>query len=226
MVKRVYKKKSYKKRGYIKPTYKNIVRIVKEVEGELKHYQFPLLANYGSISTTTTTWIENLLTYIPQGVGDGQRIGTKINLMGWKLEGNLVSGYTGTVGSDQFNNVRLVIGEYEMGNTSGGYGPLYGAGLAGATGDLRKDTCNTLIRKYTDKMIPLYPNGSLGSYALPVNRFIKIHKWFKKPYTISYTSSLATTGNSGLWLSAWSDSSSTPSPGFVTGYCTVYYRDT
>lgn len=206
--------------------YRTVKKIVKATEGEIKHYNFPLLANYGTItSSNNTTWNESLLSYIANGNADGQRIGSKINLMGWKMDAVLMSGYTGAVGSDSYDNLRMVIAEYDLGNTVLGLGPLTNYSIDAHSTDIRKDTCLPLIRKLEDKYISIYPQGSIGSYASPKGFRLKSKRWFPKPYTITFTSTLATSGNTGLWLSMWSDSTASPSPGFVSGYLTVYYRD-
>lgn len=193
---------------------------------ETKHYEVTTVSVFNSIGTG---WTETLMSYIAAGAAENQRVGSKIAITGFKINGLIESAWTTNVGGDAFNCLRYVVYLSNAGYLIGGATPLVSNSLNVNT-SLRTDTASVVLQPFRDRYIAMKPsyglyNGASGTAGGPALMEFTDFVKFKKPLEIEYNSSSAAAGNKGLWIGFISDSSAMPNPGFIMGYMTTYYKD-
>lgn len=178
-----------------------------------------------SFSSLPNTWTEvDLCDSITCGYDISQRIGRKISISSFSLEGVLHGGQSGVVADDRYNTVRFVLGLWRhntpcVTNAFTMDSLINKAGFS-STGGV------SLVRKYRDfKVILTSPSPDTTGY-MPALKKIKIFIKFRKPLVISFPSVSATsTQNTYFVLSMLSDSSLPPNPGFIAGSYTITWYD-
>jgi len=169
----------------------------------------------------STTWVESELANIGQGTSLITRIGNQVRLIRGEIFGIICPGISGTAIDDSYNVLRIVIGVYRW----SGVTPLATGGASlNAPVATNYNTAGRLVRKLYDSYIPLSAAtiGISSGYA-PRPRNFSLR--FPLKYTVVYGSSDATQANMILVMSCISDSTTSPNPGFVSGYTRVYYTD-
>jgi len=208
-------------------TRKAVARVVRQVmrrSVELKRITpIPLTTSFTTISSA---WTEvNFADAITSNASDiGNRIGRKIAIRSFYLDGVLQGGQSNLSTDDRFNTVRFVVGLWR--NTlpcaSSGFdmsSMINQSGLS-TTGGVN------LIRKYRDFKVVLQSPGQDTTGYLPAVRKVRIYIKFRKPIVITFGSTNATTDqDKRLYLSVRSDSIAPPSPGFVNGSYTATWYD-
>lgn len=168
---------------------------------ELKYSTRILSFDFGTIATTP--WSEHdFCTDITSGSAGSQRIGRKIAIEGFEINGVLTAG-------DAVNTLRFVLGSYSSGIT-----PLQTAG-ATISHYLSPDAIPGMVHKFWDQYVTLDTDNR---DAVPFHKVVT----FNPPLIIDYPT---TVPNTNLVLSILSDSGATPYPGFTAGWSKVSFRD-
>lgn len=221
-----YKKsnrKYYKPRKYSRRmAFKKAMKLYSETK--IKDYDIMTVFGSGTCGTVQS-WVGQNLTAIDQGTEISERIGRKIQVVGLYIEGVLESGYAAVAG-DPFNQVRYNLSRFE--DKGWATNPLTDASVNAKNGVLRKTNVQGFIKQYSDRMIVLQPTywHSGNGVAGPSFKKVKIYKAFKNPITISYTSMAGmSNADTALWFHMWTDSAVVPSPAFVSGRISVYFKD-
>lgn len=191
---------------------------------EKKQYTLSLLSNFNSI---TTAGRDQLVTGITTGGENFQRIGNRISIHSIELKGVLVGGQTGTSADDNVNIVRLILGVWKAGWTSPVVNWISSVPSA-MNQPLNKQSLfagSKIQKKLLDQYISLPVQVALSAgYAqnpVPVSFF---HR-FKTPLRMEYPDGGTAAADLAIYLSAISDSTTIPSPGFSQGYILVTYTD-
>lgn len=206
-----------------RPTSKPaLVKLIKSTISKAAEHKWGvvgnLLGDFPSIpSATYTSWMEKDCTSLVQGSDSiGNRIGRKIRLTGFHLDGVMMGGQVNGASDDAFNYVRLIVALNEE-----------AVSLNGATDSRFPITKNYnssgLIKKLVDKTIMLNVQGKNSTGYIPAGKHVVIHK--KLNEVINYEGTGAGTADKHLVLSLQSDSILVPSPGFVTGYYYITFED-
>lgn len=210
--KRSYGKKYVTKREMYKAIHKNI---------ENKIAYGTMVSHFNSIGST---WNEQVFNKIEQGTVLNKRIGNVITIRSIEFNGVITGGASGTFVDDVYNMVRIVIALWDGNDDT----PLLTASWS-SDYPLRKSlspTASTLIKKLYDKYIPLPAQGYDGTEGvIPGVRKFKYYKYFKKGVKVTFSDNTKDYPDKRLILSAISDSSLAPSPGFISGYWVITYED-
>lgn len=207
------KRKTYKKR---KPVSKAVVSYVNRTISrnvEKKFYPIQLTNEFSSISTT---WVEEDTCAVAQGVSYGGRIGNKIRITSFELQGVI-----STQAADNYNTIRIVLALWEQGAgtsplaTLGNAPPTYGVDSPIKT---KYGTKGLMLRKFWDKYI-LLEEGTGKSKCL------NYYKKFKKPIEIQYGDNTTTYPSKRLILSVISDSGAVTHPYMSAGYFITNFED-
>lgn len=212
------KKGYYPKKKYVtkREMYKAIHR---NVENKIQYGS--MLTKFNSIGNT---WNEQIFNKIEQGPAVNKRIGNTITIKSIEFNGVITGGASGTFIDDVYNMVRIVIALWDGNDDT----PL---GTASWSVDYPLRRClsptgSTLIKKLYDKYIPLQSVGYDGTEGiLPGVRKFKYYKYFKKGAKVTYSDNTKDYPDRRLIMSAISDSSVAPSPGFIAGYWVITYED-
>jgi len=195
---------------------------------EPKIVPYSLATDYPAIDNT---WHEHNFGVLAEGVAGQQRLGERYYIESIYLTGHLMGGQS-VAADDPYNFVRIVIGLWNMG---AGTTPL--ASLAAQmddplwkkapfTGVDPAGLAQNLKWKIWDKTIKLQSPGMMADGDLmPAVRNVTYYKKFKKPIVMQFGNVATTYANHSLIVSMISDSSLAPSPGFLTGYIYVKFRD-
>lgn len=224
----VYRRRRFVRRARPARTrrVKTIARVARRVVMRMSElHRLTPVALTSSMGSISSTWHEiDLCDDIAMGGDLGQRIGRKIAVNSFYLDGVLQGGQTNLATDDRFNTVRFVLGLWRsrtpctansltmssMINKSG-YGVTGGA---------------SLIRKFRDFKVILSTPGADSTGYLPAVRKVRIYVKFRRPITILFPASAATTTQSMfLILSVISDSVAIPNPGFTNGSFTLSWYD-
>lgn len=242
------KKRSYTRKR--RTTVRKLYKMVRRQRPEMKRVRFahtalgqnpfsPSLSqvNFASpVSYDNGTKIAALCSSIPQGVGDSNRVGSKITLRGVHIDliGQIKDGLTSF---NTYQQLRLLLISPKR------HGPLLGGApdaqtfsqrlFTNVSGELQwaapVDTDN--FRVLYDKRVYLTwkPTVSAAqnlSYSAPsVRRFRKFVRFNK---TIQWPIGSSILAQNDVYLVAISDdgeSANTGSPGFVAGFVNIYYTD-
>lgn len=204
------------------------VRLVKQIvkkeidsaiEDKFRVISLPA-STWGSVSTS---WAEGALEQIAQGTNQGQRIGNKIQIKSFEINGVLTGGQTvpHTNLDDEINRVRMVMGVYN------GYQNVTPMTTSGITSNTPVDhtTCRGLGYRFYDKWHVLTSDNDLSVGWQVTSKPFRYVKRFKRPLTINYSDTGANTANKALVISMISDSTAVPNVGFTHGYLKVIYQD-
>lgn len=213
------KKGSWRRRPRI---YKSVVE-KKSIESYLNVY-------YSSIGSTT--WTEQTLANIVQGMDINARIGRKISVLGVYLDGLLQGGFSGGAADDAYNVVRILLTTCRgltaapmqtMGATLDC--PIKAKGRAEALEPINdRDILRSVLydKQYilNAKMVDTDGTGYVGG-----PRRVRISHTFKRPLSVTWGTSGTNSPSVSLWLSMLSDSTIAPSPGFIYGTLKVIFVD-
>lgn len=172
--------------------------------------------------TLSSSWSEKSYTtptYIPVGTSSLARIGTKIAITGFYLQGTLAGGQANTALDDRVNTVRMILGLWTSST------PMATIGTPNPMDAPLMRNFNSgglLLRKFMDRRISLVSPGKDSTGYMTAQRLVKIYYKFRKPIAIDYS---AATVNRNLVLSIVSDSSAVPSPGFTSGFVYLTFKD-
>lgn len=224
----VYRRRRFVRRSRPARTrrVKTIARVARRVVRRMAELHRTTPANLtASIGSITSSWNEiDLCDNIATGVDIGQRIGRKIAINSFYLDGVLQGGQSNLAADDAFNTVRFVLGLWRSQAPcalSGlDIGSMINKSGYSATGGV------SLIRKYRDFKVILASPGADSTGYLPAVRKVRIYVKFRRPITISFPATAATTTQSMfLILSVISDSVAIPNPGFISGRYTLTWHD-
>lgn len=228
---RWHRSRRYRHKG--RAMTKKIKRVVSRMS-ETKINTVSLTTFFNSVGVT---WVEKDIGVLGQGTTDVQRIGDKYQFLGFRLWGT-ISGAQGTAYlQDTYNQIRMVCTVW---TGSCGDTPLATAvqGLdSPLSRDRRYDTGMDSTywkqngrRKLLDKWIILRTagmadNATDGVHYLPAIKRVHAHVRLRKPITISYATSATTYPSLRIFLAMKSDSQFVPNPGFINGWCQMYFKD-
>jgi hypothetical protein len=176
-----------------------------------------------SSSGIGNTWTEASTDFV-QGAGLAQRIGNKISITELSFAGMLCGGQSNLALDDNRNWFRLVLGIWKNPSVgaSSSHTPLYSNSVPSSM-PLDKSTAPTLIYKVFDKSIPLNSPGRDSTGYMPAQKFVSCTYKFRRPVVITWD--VNGVPDKQIFMSAVSDSSAAPSPGFVSGYLKVAWID-
>lgn len=172
--------------------------------------------------TLSSVWTEKsytTATFIPTGTTSLARVGTKIAITGFYLQGTLAGGQANSALDDRVNTVRMILGLWTSAT------PMATIGTANPLDAPLLKNLNSgglLLRKYLDRRISLVSPGRDSTGYMTAQRLVKIYYRFRKPIVINYSASAV---NRNLVLSIVSDSSAVPSPGFTSGCVYLTFKD-
>jgi len=173
----------------------------------------------GFHSVSSAAWNEQLLCNPAQGTTQATRIGNRIGIVSIQIRGIICPGATAAAGDDPYNNMRIVLGMWDIAT------PLQTAG-ATLNSYISKDVTagHDLTRKLYDKFFTLH-TGGLGAVAgyVPINRPFNYSRKFKRPIQCQWDA--VGVANHYLVLSMLSDSAAPSHPGIVPGYVVVKFID-
>ena len=158
------------------------------------------------------------------GADLNHRIGRKIAVTSFYLDGVLQGGQSNLAADDAFNTIRFVLGLWRERapctlNGLNISSMINKSGYA-VTGGV------SLIRKYRDFKVILSTPGADSTGYLPAVRKFKIYVKFRRPINIMFPATTATTTqNKFLILSVISDSVAPPNPGFISGTYSLSWFD-
>ena len=178
-----------------------------------------------SMGSITTTWNEiSLCDTIAVGADLNHRVARKIAVTSFYLDGVLSGGQSNLATDDRFNTIRFILGLWRSRVPCATEGlnisSMINKSGFGFTGGV------SLIRKYRDFKVILSTPGADSTGYLPAVRKFKIYVKFRRPITISFPATTATTTQDKyLILSVISDSVAPPNPGFISGTYSISWFD-
>lgn len=152
-----------------------------------------------------------------QGTNYNQRVGDKINIVGYQFYGQLQGGQSNLATDEKTNYVRIMIMSTQQGASPT---PLPNFDLP-----INRQTVPNVMKVYIDRMISLQTPGRDSTGYLPATRMVKFNVKLRKPFVIKFPQSGSTTPVVDLICWAVSDSSVVPNPGFLNGWLRVFYTD-
>lgn len=201
----------------------NIVKRALDTNTEDKETSVTMASGFSSIGNT---WAEYNPFPIAQGVQRSQRVGNRIRLKSLELRGTIVAGAVESALDDPWNVVRIVIGLYNLTNTTNTPMTYATIGINDPISPSR--LLGNLVKKiYYDKYIPLQVTGSAKSGSVgyaPTVRAWQFKKYFKNVF-INYIDTGITNPNQQVFISMISDSSGVPNPGFTLGWIRAVFED-
>lgn len=224
----VYRRRRFVRRARPARTrrVKTIARVARRVVKRMAELHRTAPANLtASMGTITSIWNEiDLCDNIATGADVGQRLGRRIAINSFYLDGVLSGGQVNSNLDDAFNTVRFVLGLWRSQGpcaaNSLDIGSMINKSGYSATGGV------ALIRKYRDFKVILASPGADSSGYLPAVRKVRIYVKFRRPINITFPATAATTTQSVfLILSVISDSVAVPNPGFISGRYTLTWHD-
>lgn len=231
---RFYSRRSYSRwtpRRYMRPARSGYQtkRIASQVnkaivaQAEKKYMVWNMNAG-ATFQTIGTSWSD--FTWSPAtGVSSVNRIGSKIAITDIYFTGVLSGGQTNTSADDKTNIVRMVVALWNNNNNSVAMTTSPMAQVSLEIGSpIEKQFFPTMHWKLFDKMIVLNSPGRDSTGYIPPQKQVSFTKHFTRPVPIQYS---ATGDVPGLqwFISARSDSSLIPNPGFVAGSITLKWID-
>lgn len=209
------------------PRKKNNVRAIvrqelnKKIETKEIEYDHTDIAGYSlaDVSYGTSSFVSRPLDGITQGVGDAQRIGTKITLRGMYFRFALQS-------KTAYANFRLMVvtpkgDKIEESTTSAFIQQLLSNTASSATQYLAPvDT--DLYKVHYDKYMLLREEYN-GTTAYPMTRFATRFLKFNKP--ITYVPGSTSALNQIFFVAISDNATSLSYPGAVAGFLRLYYQD-
>lgn len=224
----VYRRRRFVRRARPARTrrVKTIARVARRVVMRMSElHRLTPVALTSSMGSISSTWNEiDLCDDIAMGGDLGQRIGRKIAVNSFYLDGVLQGGQTNLATDDRFNTVRFVLGLWRS-RTPCTANSLTMSSMINKSGYSVTGGAS-LIRKFRDFKVILSTPGADSTGYLPAVRKVRIYVKFRRPITILFPASAATTTQSMfLILSVISDSVAIPNPGFTSGSFTLSWYD-
>lgn len=195
---------------------------------EKKQAQINLLSDFNSI---TSAGRDKLVTGITTGAENYQRVGNRIAVHSIELKGVLVGGQTvpATSADDSVNVVRLILGVWKL--TGNWVAPITNWVTSAPSAmnlPLNKRSIFAgpkLQKKLLDQYIVLPTQIALSAGYVQNPQPVSFFHRFKNPLKIEYPDGGTAAADLQIFLSAISDSTTVPSPGFTQGYCVITYTD-
>lgn len=224
----VYRRRRFVRRARPARTrrVKTIARVARRVVRRMAelHRTAPITLT-SSIGSINSSWNEiDLCSNIVIGTDVGNRIGRKIAINSFYLDGVLQGGQSNLATDDAFNTVRFVLGLWRSQTPCAlnglDIGSMINKSGYGSTGGI------SLVRKYRDFKIILSTPGADSTGYLPAVRKVRIYVKFRRPINITFPATSTTTIQSTyLILSVISDSVAIPNPGFISGRYSLTWHD-
>ena len=195
----------------IRQSTRAIVRAPATYKTEVKMREATAVATFGSFSNTgqVFTMAQNIVL----GTDNNQRIGRKIVLTGFRIQGTLIGAQINGVADDPYNAIRITCYTVKQGIS----------GIAFGVNDiLDAYHFNGLSTVYYDKRILLKVPAKDSTGYIPATRLVDIKIKFRKPITYDAISNVA---ENEVFLQCVSDSAVAPNPGFVNGRVIGYFED-
>lgn len=200
--------------------FKNSVKRILSSTAENKYVGWELPST--SFASIPNTWVEQLLTPVGQGLNYNQYIGASYYIKKIYFYGFLQGGQTGTVADESNNIVRIVIAIWDQ---DAGATPL-ATTTTGRNAQIYRGDYENLRRKLYDRTISLVsPSPEQGDGQIAARKKIRFYKKFKGLGFKMQVSRTTSQYKSRFIMSAISDSSAVPNPGFVTGHLKIIYKD-
>lgn len=201
--------------------FKRSVKRILSSTAESKYVGWELPAT--TFASIPNTWVEHIITPLGQGLNYNQYVGASFYIKKIYFYGFLQGGQTGVIADETNNIVRLFLAVWDQ---DAGGTPLATAGITRNAQIYRSDHEN-LRKKLYDRTISLVapsPDGD-GSGAIPARKKIRYYKKFRGLGYKMQVSRVTGQYKQRLIMSAISDSSAVPNPGFVTGHLKIIYKD-
>lgn len=213
--------------------YKRMKKVIRRTVFNMAETKSATLALATVYSPLTTTWVESIL--IPsQGGLSTQMIGRRYELIGFTLFGTLAGGQSNSTFDDKYNIIRIIAAVFDGDAAGAATTSKWPIMSQGPTTPVRlkspiwpaDGSTQAMRRILKSKLYTLVSPGRDSTGYMPVLRTVKFSVRLKKPLIVNYT-------NEGggirpdkyVGIGMVTDSSATPSPGFISGTLTWWWKD-
>jgi hypothetical protein len=180
-----------------------------------KYNATALSAAFGSISDE---WIIQDCSYLQAGTDLVRRLGRKVRITGFGLQGLLVGGQSNLETDDAYNNVRLVIFIGTTSMASGDWSSLSISNhiVPGQTG---------VTRVLFDRTYALKVHAPDSTGYVPACKAFNLHIPVTVNVLYNTDAQAYASGSLSLYFALVSDSSAVSNPGFTSGHWYIQFAD-